>query len=128
MVSFVSETPTDYRCSGCDTYWTRVSMINDHERICPMCDSWSQPFLSNPSNGKYILKYIDPKFYKYIFKIYREYDEVKNDDPYDVFLKTYYDNQIINQLVGMKLKCEYGTRRGSALRIQRVIYKNVYCR
>jgi hypothetical protein len=105
----ISKTPTAYQCSGCKTYWTKVSMVNDHERICPMCDTHSQPFLCNPLNTKYVLEYIDPKYYKYIFKIYQEYDLLKNEDPYDIFKETYYDNQILNQYIALKFKCEYGT-------------------
>jgi hypothetical protein len=107
--TLISKTPTPYQCSGCETYWTKGSMVEDHERICPMCDTYCQPFLCNPLNAKYVLEYIDPRFYKYIFKIYQEYEEVAEDDPYDIFKKTYFDNQILNQYIALKFKCEYGT-------------------
>jgi hypothetical protein len=57
-------------------------------------------------NAKYVLEYIDPRFYKYIFKIY---EEVAEEDPYDIFKKTYFDNQILNQYIALKFKSEYGT-------------------
>ena len=105
----ISKTPTNYQCSGCDTYWTKVYMVNDHERICPMCDTHSHPFLCNPLNTKYVLEYIDPKFYKYIFKIYQEYEQVADEDPYEIFKKACTDNQIIDQYIALKVKNEYGT-------------------
>jgi hypothetical protein len=40
--------------------------IIDIVDICPNCDMYINPFLSNPKNEIYVRKYISPKFYKYI--------------------------------------------------------------
>ena len=47
---FMSKEQTPYHCNGCNTYWTSVQFINDHDNICPNCDTYSQPFLCNPIN------------------------------------------------------------------------------
>ena len=56
---FISEEQTPYQCGGCNTYWTKVTFVNDHENICPKCDTWCQPYLCNPINWKSVVKYID---------------------------------------------------------------------
>lgn len=63
---FMSKEQTPYHCNGCNTYWTSVQFINDHENICPNCDTHCQPFLCNSINWISVLKYIDPKFYHYL--------------------------------------------------------------
>ena len=63
---FMSKEQTPYHCNGCNTYWTSVQFINDHDNICPNCDTHSQPFLCNSINWISVLKYIDPKFYHYL--------------------------------------------------------------
>ena len=47
---FMSKEQTPYHCNGCNTYWTSVQFINDHENICPNCDTHCQPFLCNSIN------------------------------------------------------------------------------
>lgn len=64
--SFISEKETDYKCYNCNTYWTKVTYVNDHDNICANCDTWSKPLLSNPINYKFVLRYIDPKWHEYI--------------------------------------------------------------
>ena len=44
---FISKEPTQYKCNGCNTYWRSVQFINDHDNICPKCDTHCQPFLCN---------------------------------------------------------------------------------
>jgi hypothetical protein len=75
--TFISKTPTNYQCFGCETYWTKLTFVNDADGICPNCDTWCQPFLCNPINIENVLKYIDPKFYPYIFSsvIYNEHSQ-----------------------------------------------------
>ena len=63
---FISKEQTLYLCNGCDTYWTSVQFINDHENICPKCDTYSQPMLCNPVNWLSVLEYIDPKYHHYL--------------------------------------------------------------
>ena len=63
---FMSKEQTPYHCNGCNTYWTSVQFINDHDNICPNCDTHCQPFLCNSINWISVLKYIDPKFYHYL--------------------------------------------------------------
>jgi hypothetical protein len=102
---FISETPTVYQCSGCETYWTKVSFVNDVDRICPCCDTCLQPFLCNPRNAQYVLKYIEPKYYPYIFPIYQEFKEL--DDSLDIFEYTK-DPQYEDILLCIKERGEYG--------------------
>jgi len=47
---FISKEQTHYHCNGCDTFWTSIEYINDHENICPKCDTYCQPMLCNPVN------------------------------------------------------------------------------
>ncbi len=60
---FISKEQTPYHCGGCDTYWTSNQFINDHENICPKCDTDCQPMLCNPVNWLSVLEYIDPKYH-----------------------------------------------------------------
>ena len=73
---FMSNEPTPYQCGQCDTYWTKVTFVNDHENICPKCDTHYQSFLCNPINYESILKYINPVYHKYLLPPY--YYIVKN--------------------------------------------------
>lgn len=51
---------------GCDIYWISVQYINDHQNICPKCDTYCQPMLSNPLNWIWLLKYFNPKYHYYL--------------------------------------------------------------
>ena len=64
---FITEEKTDYQCGNCNTYWTKITHINDYYNICPKCDTWDNPFLCNPINRQFVLKYIDKKWHYYIF-------------------------------------------------------------
>lgn len=108
LQTFISIEKTDYQCKNCKTYWTTNKFIFDVS-VCCKCDTHVQPYLSNPINHQYVLEYIDPKYYRTIFKIYRDFEEIKHQDPYDIFKKTYFDNQILNQYVALKFETEYGT-------------------
>jgi hypothetical protein len=63
---FISNEQTPYHCGGCDTYWTSIQYINDHENIFPKCDIHCQPMLCNPVNWLSVLEYIDPKYHHYL--------------------------------------------------------------
>jgi len=63
---FISKEATAYQCCGCDTFWTSVQFINDHDNICPKCDTHCQPMLCNPVNWLSVLEYIDPKYHHYL--------------------------------------------------------------
>ncbi len=63
---FMSKELAQYQCGGCDTYWTSIQYINDHENICPKCDTHCQPMLCNPVNWLFVLEYIDPKYHHYL--------------------------------------------------------------
>jgi len=63
---FISKEQTHYHCNGCDTFWTSVQFINDHDNICPKCDTHCQPMLCNPVNWLSVLEYIDPKYHHYL--------------------------------------------------------------
>lgn len=68
---FMSKEHAQYQCSGCDTYWTSIQYINDHENICPKYDTHCQPILCNPLNWLSVLEYIDTKPQNnFIFTIY----------------------------------------------------------
>ena len=69
---FISKEQTPYHCNGCNTYWTSVQFVNDHDNICPNCDTYSQPFLCNPINYSSVLEYINPKFHHYLIDVYEK--------------------------------------------------------
>ena len=50
-------------CS-CGTKWSDKKFINDELKICCYCDTYVQPFLSNPLNKINVLKYI-PENYQF---------------------------------------------------------------
>lgn len=71
------------RCC-CGTIWKINPLffpVNDHEGICPACDTYSQPFLCNPINYDSVIKYINPVFHKYLlpydFASFRDSEECK---------------------------------------------------
>ena len=64
--TFISKKPTPYQCGNCDTFWTKITYVNDYENICPKCDTHCQPFLCNPINYTSVFQYIDPKFHHYL--------------------------------------------------------------
>lgn len=70
--TFISKENTPYQCCKCNTYWKQITFIfiNDHENICPNCDTHCQPFLCNPINYDLVLKYIDPKYHHYLINDY----------------------------------------------------------
>ena len=78
----VKYSPTiGYECS-CGTKWTNLKFINRIDNICPACDDWCQPFLSNPKNRENVIKYIPEEYQKYIFsdlkylrELFHQYDE-----------------------------------------------------
>lgn len=53
-------------CDGCKTVWSDKKFIFKEENICCACDTFSQPYLCNPINHTYVLKYIDEKWHKYL--------------------------------------------------------------
>ena len=63
---FISKEATPYQCGNCDTFWTSVQFINDHDNICPKCDTHCQPMLCNPVNWLSVLEYIDKKYHHYL--------------------------------------------------------------
>jgi len=63
---FISKEQTPFQCGNCNTYWTTVQFVNDHDNICPKCDTHSQPMLCNSINWISIVKYINPKFHHYL--------------------------------------------------------------
>lgn len=60
-----------FKCT-CGVVWTDKKFIDHIGLICPACDEYSQPYLSNPVNMKHVLIHIYPGFYKYIFAGYEE--------------------------------------------------------
>jgi len=68
--TFISNEYTPYQCGRCNTYWKSVAFVNDHDNICPNCDTQCQPFLCNPINYDMVLKYIDPKYHHYLINDY----------------------------------------------------------
>lgn len=54
------------RCPSCNMGWNDDFHINAKLGCCANCDWLWQPFLSNPRNEGLVLKYIDPKYHKYI--------------------------------------------------------------
>ncbi len=65
------------KCLGCKTCWiSKNYILKDYiftikgkksiGTFCPNCDTFVQPFLSNPINKKYIFQYIPEKYHKYI--------------------------------------------------------------
>ena len=47
-------------------------LICPFQLICSSCDQYSQPYLSNPINREFVMKYISPQYYKYLFEEYEE--------------------------------------------------------
>ena len=56
-----------FKCT-CGVVWTDKKFIDHIGLICPACDEYSQPYLSNPKNQEYVVKYIPVKYFKYIFE------------------------------------------------------------
>jgi hypothetical protein len=77
-----------FMCS-CGTKWSDKKFINDELKICCYCDTYVQPFLSNPLNKINVLKYIPEKYHSDILIEYRCIS-CKNVCEYDV--KSYYNN------------------------------------
>jgi len=73
---FISKEATAYQCGNCDTFWTSVQFINDHENICPKCDTHCQPMLCNPVNWLSVLKYIEPKYQHYLIPKHNNIDPI----------------------------------------------------
>ena len=67
---------TPHRCHGCGTHWVSENFVLNHG-ICPRCDTWLHPILSNPINKESVLSYIDPKWHRYIFE-----EDVESENRY----------------------------------------------
>jgi hypothetical protein len=63
---FISKEETPYQCGNCNTYWSSGKFIDDHDNICPKCDTHCQPMLCNPINWISVLEYINPKYHHYL--------------------------------------------------------------
>jgi len=52
--------PSDGVRCNCGTLWSEKKYIYEEtgERVCAVCDKYSQPYLANPKNRKYVEKYI----------------------------------------------------------------------
>jgi hypothetical protein len=91
-----------YKCIGCGTLWQNKKFIND--TICCNCDTHCQPYLSNPINAISVVKYLDMKYYQYIFPIYAIFNSL--EDPRDV---SKYSDMIPNDImIAFKEETEYG--------------------
>jgi len=53
-------------CDGCGTIWKDNIYIYKIEGICCVCDTYIMPYLSNPINHDYVIRYIDPKWHAFI--------------------------------------------------------------
>lgn len=91
-------------CLGCNTKWTDKKYL--FGSICPKCDDRIQPFLSNPINHQNVLKYINKKYWKYIFPIYTIFDQL--DDKADISVYNNSENNPENVLFLYKEHGEYG--------------------
>ncbi|MBU3733928.1 MAG: hypothetical protein FGM30_05445 [Candidatus Fonsibacter sp.] len=104
---FISKEQTPYHCNGCNTFWISVQFINDHENICPKCDTHCQPILCNSVNWLSVLKYIDPKYHHYlipkhhIIDIAYFLDYIKDDLTDNIIL---IDDNFTDFLNGLTLK------------------------
>lgn len=49
----------------CGTRWEDKKFISTEYCVCGICDTYIQPYLSNPRNKEYVLKYI-PKEYHHL--------------------------------------------------------------
>jgi len=104
---FISKEETLYQCGNCNTYWTSVQFINDHDNICPKCDTHCQPILCNPINWISVLNYINPKYHHYlipkhhIIDIAYFLDYIKDDLTDNIIL---IDNNFTDFLNGLTLK------------------------
>jgi len=103
IIEFIDTTGNGYKCSSCGTYWKDKNFI--HDTICPKCDTYCQPFLSNPLNFNKVVLYIDPMYWKYIFPIYENFHEL--DDPHDIFKEDL--SEFFACIIGFKQFSEYGT-------------------
>jgi len=83
------ETFTSGFMCNCGTKWSDKKFINDELKICCYCDTYVQPFLSNPLNKINVLKYIPEKYHSDILIEYRCIS-CKDVCEYDV--KSYYNN------------------------------------
>jgi hypothetical protein len=55
-----------HECNNCGTNWAHKKFINEIDKCCCSCDTHIQPFLSNPFNRKYVLRYIPENYHEYI--------------------------------------------------------------
>ena len=60
-----NETETSSKCYRCNTIWDNNDMISIYYGCC-QCDKTAQPFLSNPLNKEYVLKYIPKQYHRYL--------------------------------------------------------------
>jgi len=82
----------DYVCNFCKKSWLNSKFI--YQSVCPNCDDYIQPFLSNPKNYEFVLKYINKIYYKYIFCDFSLNKKSQKKRKY---------------LIGVKENSEYGT-------------------
>jgi len=103
--SFIDEKDNHNKCK-CGTSWKHDRYLCKIEEVCPACDKYIQPFLSNPLNSDYVVSYIDRKHWKHIFPIYRVFNQI--DDPMDILD---IDPKIIpgDLCFAFKQNSEYGT-------------------
>lgn len=73
---YISRIKTDYKCENCGTYWKNSKFVFIEKHICPNCDTYCQPYLSNPINLNSVIKYIDPKYHHYILPDMATYKEM----------------------------------------------------
>jgi len=90
-----NETKTTITCYRCKTIWDNKNMVSNWYGCC-QCDTSGQPFLSNPINKEYVLKYIPKQYHRYLLPTIDVYSveiikcnsgkvicTLKNSYPYD---------------------------------------------
>ncbi len=83
------ETFTSGFMCNCGTKWSDKKFINDELKICCYCDTYVQPFLSNPLNKINVLKYIPEKYHS---DILIEYTCISCKNVCEYKVKSYYVN------------------------------------
>lgn len=83
------ETFTSGFICSCGTKWSDKKFINNELKICCYCDTYVQPFLSNPLNKINVLKYIPEKYHN---NILIEYKCISCKNVCEYKVKSYYSN------------------------------------
>jgi hypothetical protein len=111
--TFRSEQETPYQCRCCETYWKNQKFIGKNINpfhlsgdICGCCDTFNNPYLCNPINAKYVLKYIDTEYYPFIFPIYNKFKDL--EDPLLIFQYSKKEKQLEDVLLCIKERNKYG--------------------